>query len=169
MWLSGLSASLQTKGLLVWPPVGSQAWVADQVPSSGRGRGNWSMYVSHIDVSAPLFLPHFLSLKMNKYNLFTKPNKILGDMPWHLFFREKDKAQFGWLYSSGLNGCRVLHGILKNVQILTWTFKSAHGFVPVGLLTVFSTGFSHRTTSLKMSCSIYTYLNLDLCGCDHCI
>ena len=33
VWLSGLSASLRTQGLLVQFPVREHAWVADQVPS----------------------------------------------------------------------------------------------------------------------------------------
>ena len=37
---SGLSAGLQTKGSLVRFLVRAHAWVADQVPSWGRARGN---------------------------------------------------------------------------------------------------------------------------------
>ena len=40
MWLSGLSASLQTKGLLVQFPIKTHAWVAGQGPSRGHMRGN---------------------------------------------------------------------------------------------------------------------------------
>ena len=64
MWLSGLSTGLQTKGLCVYFPVRARDWVAGQVPSRGRARGN-------IEVSLPLSLP--LSLKINKQNLFKKP------------------------------------------------------------------------------------------------
>ena len=39
MWLSALSAGLQTKGLLVHFPARAHAWVAGHVPS--RGRGTW--------------------------------------------------------------------------------------------------------------------------------
>ena len=35
VWLSGLSTSLWTEGLLVWFPVRAHAWVAGQVPSGG--------------------------------------------------------------------------------------------------------------------------------------
>ena len=62
MWLSGLSAGLWTKRLLVRFPVGAHAWVAGEVPSWGCVRGNWSMFFSHIDVSLPLWLPPFPSL-----------------------------------------------------------------------------------------------------------
>ena len=48
LWLSGLSASLRTKGSLVLFPVRAHAWVAGQVPNRGvLGRQ------SHIDVSLP--------------------------------------------------------------------------------------------------------------------
>ena len=66
LWLSGLSTSLQTEGSPVWFPVRAHAWVAGQVPSWGLARGNWSMYLSRIDVSLPLFLPTFPSLSKNK-------------------------------------------------------------------------------------------------------
>ena len=62
VWLSGLSASLQTEGLLVGFPVRAHAWVAGQVPSWGCERGNCLMHLSHTDVSLPLFLPSFPSL-----------------------------------------------------------------------------------------------------------
>ena len=39
MWLSGLSASLQTKGMLVRFPVGAHAWVVGQAPGEGPMRG----------------------------------------------------------------------------------------------------------------------------------
>ena len=56
MWLSGLRASLQTKGSLVGFPVGSHAWVVGPGPSGGRG-------AKYIGVSLPHFLPPFPSLK----------------------------------------------------------------------------------------------------------
>ena len=62
-WLSGLSARLQTKKLLVQFPVLAHAWLAGQVPSWGQhARGNWWMYLLHINVSLPLFLPSFPTL-----------------------------------------------------------------------------------------------------------
>ena len=50
-----------------WKVAGSicsraHAWVAAQVPSWGPARGSQSMYLSHIDISLPLFLPPFPSL-----------------------------------------------------------------------------------------------------------
>ena len=56
VWLSGLSASLRTKGLPVQFSVRARAWVAGQVSSGGHVRG------SHIYVSLPLFLLLFPSL-----------------------------------------------------------------------------------------------------------
>ena len=56
MWLSGLSAGLQTKGLLVQFPVRAHAWIAGQVPSRGRVR------VNHTLMFLSLFLPPFLFL-----------------------------------------------------------------------------------------------------------
>ena len=48
VWLSGLSTSLQTKGLVVQFAVRSHAWVEGQVPSRGCVRH------PHIDGSLPL-------------------------------------------------------------------------------------------------------------------
>ena len=65
VWLSGLSAGLQTKGLPVRFPVRAHAWVAGQVPSRGRMRGNHtSMFLPSRSPSLPL------SLKINKYKIF---------------------------------------------------------------------------------------------------
>ena len=64
--LSGLSASLQTKGSPVGFPVRAQAWVAGQVPSRGHARDN---HIPHIDVSLPLSPRLPLSLKINLKNL----------------------------------------------------------------------------------------------------
>ena len=60
VWLSGLNASLQTKGLPVPFPVRAHAWVAGQVSSRGRERH------PHIDVSLPLSPSLPLFLKINK-------------------------------------------------------------------------------------------------------
>ena len=42
-----------------WP-----MWPVSLVPSGMHTRGNWSMFLSHIDISLPLFLPPFPSLKI---------------------------------------------------------------------------------------------------------
>ena len=60
VWLSGLSANLQTKGSPVRFPVRAHAWVAGQVPSKEHERGNAPSL-------SPSLLP--LSLKINKLNL----------------------------------------------------------------------------------------------------
>ena len=57
VWLSGLSASLRTKGSPFRFSVRAHARVVSQVPSGRQ---------PHIDVSLPLFLPPFPSLKINK-------------------------------------------------------------------------------------------------------
>ena len=62
VWLSGLSVGLQTKGFPVQSPVRAHAWVAGQVPGREHVRGHQLMFLSHIDVSLPLFLPSFPSL-----------------------------------------------------------------------------------------------------------
>ena len=62
VWLSVLSAGLWTKGLLVRFPVRAHAWVVGQVPGWGHARGSQLMFLSHIEVSLPLYLPHFHSL-----------------------------------------------------------------------------------------------------------
>ena len=61
VWLSGLSAGLRTKGLLVQFPVRALPWVAGRVPSRGRMRGK-----PHADVSLPPSPSLPLSLKLNK-------------------------------------------------------------------------------------------------------
>ena len=56
VWLSGLSAGLQTKGSMVQFPVRAHAWVIGQVLNRGHERGN------HTDVSLLSFsLPSPLS------------------------------------------------------------------------------------------------------------
>ena len=57
VWLSGLSASLQTEGLLVGFPVRAHAWVAGQVPSWGCERGNHTL----LFLPLSFFLPSPLS------------------------------------------------------------------------------------------------------------
>ena len=60
VWLSGLSASLRTKGSPVQLLVSAHAWVVGQAPSRGRMRENYTlMSLWHIDLSPPLFLPPF--------------------------------------------------------------------------------------------------------------
>ena len=55
VWLSGLSASLRTKGLPVQFPVRAHAWVAGQVPSRGHVRGNHTlMFLSSFSLPSPL-------------------------------------------------------------------------------------------------------------------
>ena len=61
VWLSGLSAGLQTKGSPVRFPVRVHAWVADQVPGSGLCERE-----PYTDISLPLFLSPFPSLKISK-------------------------------------------------------------------------------------------------------
>ena len=62
VWVSGLSAGLQTEGLPVRFSVREHAWVSGQVPSWGRVRANRSLNLLYISVSLPLFLPPFPSL-----------------------------------------------------------------------------------------------------------
>ena len=57
MWLSGLSASLRAKVLLVQFPVRAHAWVVDQVPSWGHMRGNHTLMF----LSLSFYLPSLLS------------------------------------------------------------------------------------------------------------
>ena len=51
--LSGLSASLQTKGSPVQFPVRAHAWVAGQVPSRGRMGGNQTVMFLSLSSSLP--------------------------------------------------------------------------------------------------------------------
>ena len=72
--LSGLSEGLQTKGSPVRFPVRAHAWVAGQVPSRGRVRGNHTLMF--------LSLP-FPSLKINK-------RKSLKKLPYRVIWRTED-------------------------------------------------------------------------------
>ena len=62
VWLSGLSAGLWTKRSLDWFPIRAHPWVVGHALSWGLVRGNWWMYLSHIHVSLPRFLPPCYSL-----------------------------------------------------------------------------------------------------------
>ena len=62
-WIEGQPGN--QRGSLVQFPVWAHAWVAGWVPSWGHARGNQSIFLSHINVSLPLFLPPF-SLSRNK-------------------------------------------------------------------------------------------------------
>ena len=53
VWLSGLSASLRTKGSPVQFPVRAHAWVAGQVPSRGHTRGNHTLIFLSLLFSLP--------------------------------------------------------------------------------------------------------------------
>ena len=53
VWLSRLSASLQTKGLPVWIPVRAHAWVLGQVPSVEHMRGNHTLMFLSLSSSLP--------------------------------------------------------------------------------------------------------------------
>ena len=53
MWLSGLSAELGTKGLLVRLPVRALAWVAGQVPSREHVKGNHTLMFLSLSFSLP--------------------------------------------------------------------------------------------------------------------
>ena len=52
----------QSERSLVWSLARTHAWIAGQIPSWGRARGNQSAFLPHIDVSPPCFLPPFPSL-----------------------------------------------------------------------------------------------------------
>ena len=56
VWLSGLSACLQTKGSLVQLPIRAYAWVAGQVPSGGPMRGNRTLVFLSLSFSLPSLL-----------------------------------------------------------------------------------------------------------------
>ena len=66
MWLSVLSTGLRSKGWLVRFPVRAHAWVAGQVPSRGRARGNHTLMFLSLSPSLPL------SLKISNKIFFLK-------------------------------------------------------------------------------------------------
>ena len=53
VWLSGLRAGLQTKGLLDWFPIRARAWVAGWVPSRGCARSNHTLMFLSLSFSPP--------------------------------------------------------------------------------------------------------------------
>ena len=57
MWLSGLGIVPQTKRSPVQFQVRAHAWVEGQTPSWRYAGGNRSMFLLHMDVPLPLFLP----------------------------------------------------------------------------------------------------------------
>ena len=83
MWLRGLSTGLQTKGSLVHSQSGHMPglWVSPQLETSERE----PMFLLHIEVSLPLFLPPFSS----------KNNKILKKiLRFYLYtFLERGKEE----------------------------------------------------------------------------
>ena len=62
VWLSGSGDIPQSERLPVWFPVRAHAWVVRQVHGWGPARDKRLMFLSHIYVSLPLFLPPFPSL-----------------------------------------------------------------------------------------------------------
>ena len=53
VWLSGLSAGLQSKGLPAQFPVRAHAWAGGQVPKRGRARGNHTLMFLSLSFSLP--------------------------------------------------------------------------------------------------------------------
>ena len=81
VWLSGLSASLRTKGSPVQFLIRAHTWVAGQVSSRGHGRGNHTLMF----LSFPFSLSSPLS--KNKQNLFKKRKSIcISDLLWYPFY-----------------------------------------------------------------------------------
>ena len=71
MWLSVLSTGLRSKGWLVRFPVRAHAWVAGQVPSRGRARGNHTLMFLSLCPSLPL------SLKISNKIFFLKKKQAV--------------------------------------------------------------------------------------------
>ena len=66
VWLSGLSASLRTKGSPVGFPVRAHAWLAGQVPSRGSTRGNHTLMFLSLSFSLPSPLSKNKKIKLKK-------------------------------------------------------------------------------------------------------
>ena len=71
VWLSKLSAGLETKGLLVQFPVSERAWVFCQVPSRGNEKGNYTLMFLSIFSSLPT--PLSKTKKQTNKQTNTKP------------------------------------------------------------------------------------------------
>ena len=58
----GIKRPPVNRGSLVQSPVRAYAWVVGQVPSWLCAKGNWSMYLSHIDVALLFSLSYALKI-----------------------------------------------------------------------------------------------------------
>ena len=67
MWLSGLSADLQTKGPLVWFPIRAGAWIVGQVPSWGFERGTHTFMFLSLYFSLPFSKNKYLPTYIHSY------------------------------------------------------------------------------------------------------
>ena len=76
VWLSGLSASLWTKGSPVGFPVRAHGWVVDQVPSRGHLRSNHTMMFLSLSFSLPSPLSENTYIKSLKKNKATWLNRL---------------------------------------------------------------------------------------------
>ena len=113
VWLSGLSASLQTTRSPVRFPVRAHAWVAGQVPSWGHAGKT-----QPINVSLPLFL-----LSKNKYiQLYLNNNKKMwwkkkkGDEP----YRQKEQIKEEEIEKGILRTLVMFEGLEWREQEKVW-------------------------------------------------
>ena len=97
VWLSGLSARLGAKGLLVSLPGRAHAWVAGQVPSRGCRRGNHALMFLSLSLSLPPPLSKNKKIKNLKKDkcteslifLLTCNSKCLKTMGKNLNYKSK--------------------------------------------------------------------------------
>ena len=87
VWLSGLSASLQTRGSLVWFPVRAPSWVSGQVPSGGAREAPPS------DVILPLFVFPFPSVIKHTHT-YTHTHNCGTFTEWNTYLVLKKKKSF---------------------------------------------------------------------------
>ena len=83
-WLSGLSASLQTKRSLVRFPFGSHAWVAGQVPSGECMSGNHTLMFLSFSSSLPTPLSKNKEIKsLLKSGQFARKDEQCKQRDWN--------------------------------------------------------------------------------------
>ena len=153
VWLSELSTGLQTKGSPVWFPVRAHAWVAGQVPSRGRSRGNHTLMFLFLSflLPSPLKINKIFKSKYLKnvliHALLPDIWSILGNVPcaleknmyfagvvWNVLYMSVRSSQFIGLFKSSISLLTYVVALF-----ISWKWKSP----PIFELSLFSLQFCY--------------------------